>query len=233
MFGLQAGDHALVIATHPDDETLGLGATIAKMVEHGIVVDVLIITCVTAPMCGGTSDTTIRIGEFHAACDVLGVADRGVAWVDTPEAVDPGTYLGQLVGRIEFGPGLSVRSCQPKAVFVPTADAHHQDHRAVHHAAMAAVRPGDPDCRAIPYTVIGYEGPEDRAWLAACTPGQVLVDTSVWWPTKVKALGCYGSQMRAEPHPRSIGKIRAFDEATGAAIAATTAERFVVYRMGF
>ena len=35
---------ALIIAPHPDDETLGVGGTIAKMVKKGIKVNVLIVS---------------------------------------------------------------------------------------------------------------------------------------------------------------------------------------------
>ena len=34
----------LVIAAHPDDEVLGMGGTIAKLVKSGCVVDVMIVT---------------------------------------------------------------------------------------------------------------------------------------------------------------------------------------------
>ena len=36
--------NVLVISAHPDDEVLGMGGTIAKLVKNGCVVDVMIVT---------------------------------------------------------------------------------------------------------------------------------------------------------------------------------------------
>ena len=233
MFGLKPGDRALVVSTHLDDETLGLGGTIAKLTEHGVDVDVLAVACTTAPMYGGSSDAGTRRAEFDAACSVLGVHQHHVAWVDTDRAAHPGTYLPELVALIESGPGPCLHTSRPHLLFIPTADAHHQDHQAVHTAALAAARPGAADTRWIPPLVLGYDGPEDRSWRAADEPRTVVVDTSTAWPTKEKALLCYTSQLREAPHPRSTAKIRAFDEAAGATIGTETAERFLPYRMAF
>ncbi len=37
-------NRVLVIVAHPDDEVLGMGGTIAKLVKNGCVVDVMIVT---------------------------------------------------------------------------------------------------------------------------------------------------------------------------------------------
>lgn len=47
MFDLNPGDRALVVAPHPDDETLGPGGTIAMLTREGVTVDVLAVTCDT------------------------------------------------------------------------------------------------------------------------------------------------------------------------------------------
>lgn len=43
-FGLTSGQQVLVVAAHPDDETLGCGGTIARLVAHGVRVHVLAVT---------------------------------------------------------------------------------------------------------------------------------------------------------------------------------------------
>jgi hypothetical protein len=131
---------------------------------------------------------------------------------------------------IEAGPGPSLATTRPAALFLP-AGGHHQDHDAVCRAGLAAARPGGCAARPVPRLVAGYDGPEDRAWLSAGKPRPLAVDTSAAWPAKRKALECYPSQLRPAPHPRSIEKIHAQDQAAGAVIGAETAEAFAVYRM--
>lgn len=230
LLGLSEGDRVLVVAPHPDDETLGMGGAIAAMTAAGIVVETLAVACVTGPMYLGVSDAAVRAAEYGSACDVLGVGRRQVAWTDDDRAAAPWRYLADLVALIEAGPGPSLATTRPDALFLP-AGGHHQDHQALRQAALAAARPGGSDTRPVPRLVAGYDGPEDRAWLACGQARPVIVDTTATWPAKRKALECYGSQLRTGPHPRSIAKIHAQDQAAGAAAGCETAEMFALYRM--
>lgn len=127
--------------------------------------------------------------------------------------------------------GSSLATTRPALLLVPTAECHHQDHLAVHHAALAAVRPGHRPGRPLPRVVAGYDGPEDQTWRAAGAARPVVIDTSSVAEVKQKALRCYASQLREPPHPRSIAAIEVLDRAAGAAIGASSAERFALYRM--
>src|SRR5262249_54056161 len=77
--GYGPGATVLVLAPHPDDETLGAGGTIARLTAAGAAVHVLAVACPDGSMWGGHSDPAVRVKEFQAACDILGVAERTVA----------------------------------------------------------------------------------------------------------------------------------------------------------
>ena len=231
MLGLHPGDHALVVAPHPDDETLGPGGTVAALTRHGVTVDVLAVTCTTSDRHEGTSEPAERAREFDAACAILGVRNREIAWIDTAAARNPAGHAHELVALIEHGCGPSLATTRPALLLIPAAEAHHQDHRTVHRAALAAVRPGYRAERPLPRIVAGYDGPEDQTWRACDTARPLLIDTTAVAEVKYKALRSYPTQLRTPPHPRSLEIVTALDTATGAAAGVAAAERFALYRM--
>lgn len=233
MLDLNPGDSVLAVAPHCDDETLGAGGTLARLAASGARVCVLVACCETMTTEGGCCPASVRAAELEAACEVLGVASCRIAWTDVPQAADPGAYLTDLVTIIERGPVVSLAACRPRLMLIPNGTAHHQHHRAVHHAALAAARPGGTGDRWVPHAVLGYDSPEDQCWLAAGANRPLAVDITGFARVKEKALRCYASQLRDAPHPRSPEKIAALDEAAGAVIGTQAAERFAVYRMAW
>jgi LmbE family N-acetylglucosaminyl deacetylase len=229
-FGLAAGEAALAVGTHPDDETLGAGGTLHRLAAAGIKTYVLAVTC-PEPPAGRRCPPYVRIAEFSAACNALGVKGRVLAWAGGDAASDPGAHLRELVTVIESGPEVSLEAVRPALMLIPSATGFHQDHHTVHRACFAAARPGGAG-RHTPRIVVGYAGPED-AWTTAAEPWTVYIDTTASWPAKQAALASYGSQLRDDTHPRSISRIRAIDTAAGAAAGTGMAERFVCYRMAF
>jgi LmbE family N-acetylglucosaminyl deacetylase len=227
--GLTPGAVALMVATHPDDETLGAGGTLHRLADAGITVHVLAVACCTHPMWGGHSDVDVRAEEFHEACDALGVSGRVIGWIDDDRARSPWSHQAELVGLIESGTAVSIARVSPDILLMPARNGFHQDHRAVHAACLAAVRPGGFR-KPTPRLVLGYAGPED-SWTPTLEQWSVLVDTTAHWPAKEKALAAYSSQLREDAHPRSIAAIRKLDAAHGTSIGAQFAERFVPYRI--
>lgn len=230
MFGLSPGDHVLAVAPHPDDETLGAGGTIARLTAAGIHVHVLAVACLTQPRWGTPTDSRLRHEEFNAACDVLGVSGRQIAWSDDPRAGDLAGHVAELVCLIEAGPDLSLAALEPAALLIPAAGAVHQDHQVVHQAGYAAARPSGA-LRHWPRMVLGFHGPEDHAWSLQFPRPSVWVDVTGTAAVKDKALKCYARELRDGDHPRSLDRIRAIDAAVGAGCGAERAEAFVAYRM--
>lgn len=216
LFGLHRGASVLVIAPHPDDETLGAGGTIARLAAEDVAVHVHVLTC----------PTEVRAKELAAACDNLGV----VSYTSSTFG-DLTSSPRRLVEVIEHAGPLTIDAVLPELLLIPAATAHHQDHRAVHRAAFAAARPRGPE-RASPRLVLGYRGPDDH-WSMRPEPEPVFVDTTSTEQAKLGALSSYATQLRDDPHPRSLGRVQAADATAGSRIGVRSAERFVAYRMAF
>lgn len=135
---LPSADRVLVLAPHPDDETLVCGGTIARLASEGAHVQVVVVTDGTA------SRVDLEEGELRrrrrdearTACDALGV----------PPPLFHGFPDGGLEGLVdEVGREVAshLRDLEPDVVFLPWFGDGHPDHRAVNDALRAAA----PDAR--------------------------------------------------------------------------------------
>ncbi|WP_245689755.1 PIG-L deacetylase family protein [Streptomyces chattanoogensis] len=229
--GLRPGDRALVVAPHPDDETIGPGGTVARLAAEGVAVHVLCVTVRAAKMWGSSSEPSVRHQEFEKACAALGVTSGTIAWVDETGTMDICNRRRELVDLIERHEEVSLTTVRPHALLIPSAGGYHQDHQAVHEAAFAAARVQPAGLKPTPRIVLGYRGVEDR-WSAVNESWWLHVDTSSFWQAKREALLAYGTQMRPSG-PRSIEQIRGIDSATGSSWNCAYAESFVPYRLAY
>lgn len=186
----------LVLAPHPDDETLGCGTTIIRSRETEQPVTIVIASDGGAGRAGNGMDrdalTTVRKGEMHKCSIILG--DPVVHWLGhRDDALED--VVGDLTDRFseivaEHTPDLilSTSPCDP-----------HPDHRAVGRAARrAAARMRVP---LLEYAVWQWLQPE--AWLrwgkARGVQGQWgwprLVKISIERDRKWSALSCHQSQL--------------------------------------
>jgi LmbE family N-acetylglucosaminyl deacetylase len=179
----------LVLAAHPDDETLGLGGTLRLLADRDATIDLLVVTD------GEGSHPEVpdlgrrRRGELRLALRRLGLAAAtrvhhlGVA--DGEVARHEGT-LAERVAQLA-GPGT--------LLFAPWDDDGHTDHDAAGRAAAsAAARVG---CRAWAYPVWAWHwhDPATSSLLDAAQrvplPGSVL-------GAKRRAVAAYRSQVTGE-----------------------------------
>jgi N-acetylglucosamine malate deacetylase 1 len=191
----------LVIAPHPDDETLGLGGTISKLSDQGYEVSVLVISGHLPPLYQQSDyDKTIR--EAALAFKVLGVVNYKFLEI-------PATMIGDLpiheLNKMVFK---VIEDIKPHMVFCPYPD-RHIDHRLVFDSAMVATRPVGIGQKI--EVVAAYETLSETHWNAPhiepnFTPNWVF-DITDFIELKIKALKCYESQIFEFPSPRSIEAI--------------------------
>ncbi len=183
--GLPAPGAALVLAPHPDDETIMCGATLAALRARGDHVRVVAVTAgeatavdLTAVSAGGAPATPaaeiggVRAAELQAACAALGVDDVA-SWDFADRGVSP--ERARLAARI----GEELDASRPAFVFVPFPYDGHADHVAV------ALALADALARDL------ESGAADQPALAAPTVlcGAAQMPFSPGWPTRLIAAG--------------------------------------------
>jgi len=156
-----SADRTLVfVGAHPDDESFGIGGTLAQYAAAGVKVYCI---CATrgeagevAPefMKGFDSIADLRTHEMKCAAEALGLADviylgyRDSGMAGTEDNKRPGALaaapLEEVAGRIVE----IFRRLKPQVVvtFDPVGGYHHPDHVAMHKAAVLAFHAsGDPN----------------------------------------------------------------------------------------
>lgn len=130
---------ALAVVAHPDDESFGLGALLAGLVERGTRVSVLCFTHGEAGAGGAPAEdlASRRAGELEAAAERLGLSE--VRLLDFRDGSLSSYPPARLDREIEDTLGFATTL----VVFEPSGVTGHPDHRAVTAAAeRVAVRWG-------------------------------------------------------------------------------------------
>jgi LmbE family N-acetylglucosaminyl deacetylase len=145
-----AEQSCLVVAPHPDDETFGCGATIARKRARGVDVHVVIVADGRqSPRPEGVSETGIielRKAECTEALRRLGVDSSDVVHLDFEDGALPARTaditdaLADQIGRFT-----------PSQVLVTSTKDRHPDHSAVGRALRATTR--DPSIEFFEYAI--------------------------------------------------------------------------------
>lgn len=224
---------AIVVAAHPDDETLSCGGTIARLVKSGCNVYVVTIVCHETHHEADISEPVIqgftRAEELKQACHILGVAGHEIL-IHASATTSLSDQHAWLVRMIENGCEFSIQRIRPQMLLIPAHGAYHQDHQVTHAVGLSAARDRGENHADAPRIVWGAAGPED-SWSSSVTPRNVSVDISDYHSTKTQAMAVYCSQLRDTSHPRSIEGVSALDRAAGIRSGSRYAEEFVSYRM--
>ena len=180
----------LVVAAHPDDETLGAGGLVAELAEAGSSVRVLTATSGEASHPGLAGDAASRLASRRRAEADHAVAALAAGVTVTYLDIPDGTVADQETRLVEE----IAQRCTPDTLVVApwTGDAHPDHESAGRAGALAAARTG---AAAVFYPVWLWHwgGPEDLPWPEAVVLEQ---SASTAW-RKRAALGEFRSQQEA------------------------------------
>ena len=170
----------LVIASHPDDEVLGVGGTIAKFAERGDKVHVAIVTKGNPPL---YDEEMVLRGrqEVQRAQELLGVKETffmerfPAAELDTIPHYQVNEELKKIINIVK-----------PEMLFIPFNGDIHLDHQRVFSSSLVAARPNGSGFT--PQSIYAYETLSETNWNAPyLTPAfipNIFIDISEFMDKK-------------------------------------------------
>ena len=159
------GERLLVIAPHPDDETIGAGGTVLLHTRSGKRADVVFCT----------TGEAVRKQEAREAARLLGVSDTVFLNYPVDSLAQQQDFPDRLISLFS--------EKKPDIVCLPFYIDNHQDHRAVNEALLRVAEKKKFDFLVYAYPVWSPLYPT------------VLIDTGSAWETKKTAISCYRSQL--------------------------------------
>ena len=216
----------LVIAPHPDDETLGCGGSLLKHKANGDSLSWLVAT---------------RGHEPQWSAEVLEQKEREISAVAAAYSFDntfrlnfPTIKLDTIpVEELIAGIRDAVTDSKPDCVYLNHAGDVHSDHRVLFEATMSVLKPFYSSKHGVK-RVLSYEvfSSTDAAPVnpARAFLPNLFIDVTEFLEKKLEIMGLYESELQASPLPRSLDSLRALARVRGATIGVEYAEAFVLVR---
>lgn len=222
---------ALVVAAHPDDEILGCGATIARLVDEGWLVHVLIVAegATSRNETRNISANLIEVSELAIAANMANkiLGTTSVELLSLPDNRMDSIDLLDVVKYVES----AIRTHNPSLVFTHHSGDVNVDHRVLHEAVIAACRP-QPNNKV--KELLFFEIPSSTEWRPSSSgmtfSPNYFYDVSKYLSKKIDALMIYKSEMRDFPHPRSVDAVIHLAHWRGASVGCEAAEAFMLGR---
>ncbi len=227
---MPAPDSVLVVAAHPDDEILGCGGTMTRLVREGHEVRIAILAEGMSSRYAHREDADQQqLQHLHArarqAADKVGAKELVLCKLpdnrlDTVPLLDVVKTVEDLVARF-----------RPEIIYTHHPGDLNVDHGVVHRAVLTATRPMSGQCVR---DVYAFEVPSSTEWafqrIEPPFRPNVFVDIADSLETKIAALGCYDTEARKFPHPRSPEALRAIATRWGSVVGLQAAEAFELIR---
>lgn len=214
----------LVIAPHPDDETLGVGGTLLNHKTCGDEIHWLIMTRATVE--AGFSDDFIRKrnAQIEQVSSFYGFASKiqlpfVTTMLDTRSSREIVEQLSKALSEVK-----------PEILYIPHRGDVHSDHRVTFEAVASATKWFRFSSVK---RILAYETLSETGFSLGSTNGfhpNVFVDISRHLEKKLVALKIYEGETGNFPFPRSEEALRSLAAVRGATSGFKAAEAFVLLR---
>jgi LmbE family N-acetylglucosaminyl deacetylase len=212
----------LVLCAHPDDETLGMGGTIAFHTSRGDKVFVLIFADgESARENYSTKKINRRQEEAKKAASNLSVTE--IQFLQFRDQILDTVSILELAKKIE----MAIKKWNPDTIYTHYWGDVNQDHRRVFESSLIAARP-TPNSKI--KKIVCYETPSSTEWGSIGFKPNLFVDITKFMRVKLRAFKNYTAESNSFPHPRSEEAIIARAKYWGSTIGCKYAEPFIIIR---
>ena len=217
--------NVLVVAVHPDDETLGCGGTLFKHLAEGDQINWLIVTTIENVEAFEQRD----LGQYHETIDDVAKHYRfnQVLRLNFPTTQLDRVPDSDLVGAFHR----VFDSLKPQIIYLPFSGDIHGDHRIASGAALSATKTFRHPCieRILMMETLSeteFAPPlTDRAFQP-----NVFVNISDYMNPKLEVMNFYLTELGEHPFPRSSDNIMALATLRGATAGFNYAEAFMLVK---
>lgn len=224
----------LIIVAHPDDELLGLGATMHRLIhDYDVLTHVIILgEGITSRSDSRNKEEWAKELEIHKknirdAQQAIGY--HSVSTYDFPDNRFDAVNLLDIVKVIEK----EKLTFNPDVVFTHHSGDLNIDHRRTFEAVMTAFRPMENEQMG---TIITFETPSGTEWQSTSDPRMFRPNLFISHEenslqAKIKGMESYEFEKRPFPHPRSPEALRIQAQRWGVAVGRSLAEAFQIIRI--
>lgn len=223
----------MIVVAHPDDELLGLGATMNRLIQEAKVITHVVILGEGITSRTDVRDTTQWEKELkqHKANIVQAqeaIGYHSVSTYDFPDNRFDSVDLLDIIKVVEK----EKAQFKPDIIFTHHGGDLNVDHRKTFESVMTTCRPMNAETVR---TIVTFETPSGTEWRASTDPHHFipnffvrLLEENV--DAKIKGMESYEFERRIFPHPRSPEALRIQAQRWGISIGCDYAEAFCIVR---
>ena len=211
----------LIIAVHPDDETLGCGGTLLKHKAKGDDIHWLICTSIDKDH----NYYETRKKEMQEVSALYGFSSIHNLRLKTMQVDE--YSVSELVGKLSK----VINEVQPNIIYLPFKGDVHTDHRRIFEASYSCTKSFRyPFIKKIYMIETLSETEFSPSTKEDSFIPNVFVDISEYFDKKIEITKIYQSEMSEHPFPRSTRNLKALATLRGATCGCEHAESFVLLK---
>jgi len=213
-------NNVLVVAVHPDDETLGCGGTLLKYKDNNDKINWLICTDIHKD----NPNYKKRQNEIKKIQELYDFDSVHKLEFETTK-VDEHT-MSEIINRISD----IINKVKPNIIYIPFKNDVHSDHRKIFEATYSCTK-----SFRYPFIKKIYMMETLSETEFACSQGEnfipnVFNDISTYFSKKLEIMKIYQSELSEHPFPRSLETIEAIAKFRGSTSNCKYAESFVLIK---